>query len=114
MSKKEAKVTPESIVIDGVTFVPEGQDKSYDGETKIFVIDRGWVMVGCPDYDGEYVSLSNAYVIRVWGTVKGIGELRDGPTDKTELDYMGNVEVRPDKILFDFVCAPIEGWNKRS
>jgi hypothetical protein len=65
-------------------------------KTKIVVLQRGWVVVGTFGWDGEYMTLTNASTIRVWGTTKGLGELAtNGKTDKTVLDSCGTVRFHP-------------------
>jgi hypothetical protein len=54
---------------------------------QIVVLQRGWVIVGDVSQDGDYLTIDNAAVIRVWGTTKGLGEIAmSGPTSKTKLD----------------------------
>lgn len=61
---------------------------------KIVVLQRGWVFVGDYYYDPstDMVSLTDASCIRYWGTTQGLGELVNGPTEKTRLDPSGRVE----------------------
>lgn len=56
-------------------------------KTKIVVLQRGWIVVGDFELNGNYVTLTNAKCIRKWGTSKGLGELaKNGPTSETTLD----------------------------
>ena len=68
---------------------------------QVVVADQGWVFVGrvvlTPNEEGE-CRLQNAHCIRVWGTSRGLGELINGPTEKTILDEMGTLYVR--SVLF--------------
>ena len=59
----------------------------------IVVLDRGFVYVGDVTMDKEFVTIEEAKNIRVWGTTKGLGELRSGPTSKTILDDVGVVRA---------------------
>lgn len=53
----------------------------------ICILQRGWIVIGDLRKEGHDYLLSEAAVIRNWGTTKGIGELaKNGPTDKTVLD----------------------------
>lgn len=61
------------------------------GGTYIVVLDRGWVYVGKPKVCGDVLRIEASRCIRVWGTTKGLGELRHGPTPRTELDDAGVV-----------------------
>jgi len=63
------------------------------GATRIVVCSRGWVFVGKCYLEGNELVIKNAHCIRVWGTTSGLGELKDGPTDKTKLDNHGTVRV---------------------
>ncbi len=42
-----------------------------------YVLQRGWVMVGEFSKVGSDCSLTNAAVIRYWGTTKGLGEIAE-------------------------------------
>lgn len=54
--------------------------------TNIVILDAGFVYVGqCVMAEG-FLLISNARCIRRWGTTKGLGELRDGPTKETQID----------------------------
>ena len=59
-------------------------------EIKIVILQRGWVVIGKYEEDGEYGVLTGAYVIRNWGTDKGIGQLAlNGKQNDTTLDKVG-------------------------
>ena len=72
---------------------------------KIVVIESGWVLVG--DYEGkrDKTLLTDASVIRLWGTSKGLGEIAiNGPTKDTVLDKLGVTEITNKHILFIVEC----------
>jgi hypothetical protein len=46
--------------------------------------------------------------LRQWGTTKGLGELRDGPTDKTVADPWGLVTTEP---IIRVDCTP-GAWDE--
>jgi hypothetical protein len=71
----------------------------------ILVLWYGWVLVGVWDKKNKH--LSDAHVIRRWGTSKGIGELRNGPLPETVLDPLGDVDV-PQKPL---LVIEAKGWK---
>lgn len=76
----------ETITVNGKTYYSEFQE---DNPTtiKIVVLQRGWVLIGKFERDGDQCRLHQASVIRNWGTTKGLGELaKDGPTSSTKLD----------------------------
>ena len=79
-----------SLVIDGVTYVPEGTSCELlhnPSSKRIVILQRGWVYVGDYSEDGMDCTLENASCIRNWGTTKGLGELAEsGPQSGTKLD----------------------------
>jgi len=78
---------PETIRIDNVEYVRKSSVLSVVGDTKIVVLQRGWVMVGRFERNGSDCKLHNAANIRKWGTTKGLGEIAlGGPTSDTKLD----------------------------
>lgn len=77
----------ETIEVNGQTYYSEQEQKEFDGDCRIVILQRGWVMVGKFERDGSECKLHNAKVIRKWGTTKGLGEIaKDGPTGGTTLD----------------------------
>lgn len=76
-----------TVVVDGVTYTAQPT-----GNSKIVILQRGWVMVGKFSRTEDMCSLDYTQVIRNWGTTKGIGELVNGPTAKTVLEPVGHVE----------------------
>lgn len=72
----------------------------------VLVLQRGWVVVGdLGQDDGVKVQLTNASVIRRWGTTKGLGEIAlKGPTMKTILDACGVVEAHPAAVVLRVPC----------
>ena len=92
--------TPTTLTIDGVTYIREDATTPAEpAEVRIVILQRGWVMVGRWHRDGDDITLTDASVIRRWGTSKGLGELVNGPLSGTTLDQAGAgmrcvVEVR--------------------
>lgn len=77
------------ITINGKQYVEKStaQVQQFSGTTKIVILQRGWVMVGIMEKNGNECKLHNASVIRNWGTSKGLGEIAGGgPTSSTKLD----------------------------
>lgn len=69
----------------------------------IVIVDRGWVYVGKVEREPEYLRVTNARVIRYWGTKRGLGELAEGgPTRDTKLDPIGTVLV-PHRAVISLV-----------
>lgn len=87
------------VIIDGVTYVEKGSaSEQFTGETKIVVLQRGWVLVGIFEETPTGCKLHNASVIRNWGTTKGLGELAaSGPQSATKLDKCNGL-VEFDKL----------------
>ena len=84
------------IKIDGVTYQPIEQT----GDIKIVILQRGWVMVGRFKRDGNDCQLSQASVIRKWGTTKGLGEIAGkGPSNDTILDKCYGI------VQFDYLTV---------
>jgi hypothetical protein len=98
----------DSVVINGVEYV-KGQENS---PIKIVILQRGWVMVGYWHREGNDCQLTNASVIRTWGTTKGLGEIVPKPTDKTTLDKCGTVNFDFLTVVATIDCE-VSGWQSR-
>lgn len=97
MAKKDPSATnPAKSEINPEMFGTQGPEPA-NGEKRIVVCTHGWVLVGKyrgPTKDHPYVRLDNAYVIRNWGTDKGLGQLAiTGPTSETVLDPCQFAEI---------------------
>lgn len=80
------------IEINGERYIREASKG--EAKLKIIVCDRGWVAVGKTVKDGDYYYVSDAKIIRRWGTTKGLGELAElGPQNETKLDPCPNLEI---------------------
>lgn len=71
---------------------------------RILVLQRGWVVVGSYSEQGDECVLTDASVIRRWGTTRGLGELRDGPLKDTVLDPCGTVRVHRLAVVMQIEC----------
>ena len=103
---------PNTIKIDEVEYVRADLAPKPDGEYKIVVLDRGFVYIGAVKIEGDFVVISNASNIRMWGTTKGLGELTSGPTSKTQLDKAGTVRA-PLRALISLIDVEAGKWNGR-
>ena len=101
---------PQTLSIDGVDYVRKDSIQETDGEIKIAVLDRGFVYVGKTEFDGDFLIISGAKNIRVWGTTKGLGELVNGPTNSTKLDNVGTIRI-PVRALISVIDVVQEKWN---
>ena len=80
-------------------------------EKKIVVLQRGWVVVGEFSKDGHEIVVSNASVVRRWGTTKGLGEIAEGgPTSSTVLDKCGTVRAHEQTVVMIIDCNQ-DKWN---
>lgn len=91
---------PNTIKIDEIEYVRKDDVQPITGDTKIVILQRGWVMVGKFERNGSDCKLSKAAVIRSWGTTKGLGEIASGgPTANTKLDKTGGL------VQFDYLTV---------
>ena len=100
---------PKTMMIDDVKYVREDSIKAAVeiGDMRIIAADKGFVFVGkCEDQEDGSVIIRNAKNIRRWGTTKGLGELVNGPTSKTQHDPYGTVKCTPIVSI-----AVTGGWN---
>lgn len=72
---------------------------------KIVVLDRGWVFVGDVEESEDRIVITKCRNIRRWGTTKGLGELRTGPTNDTMLDETGTVEAYKRAVICMIPCT---------
>lgn len=78
---------------------------------KIVVLDRGWVVVGLLEQDGDWFLLINGFVIRRWGTTMGLGELaKNGPLPETKLEPLPLTKFHKDKMIMIINCSD-EKWK---
>lgn len=71
---------------------------------RILVLQRGWVVVGKYSETGDECILTDASVIRRWGTTKGLGELINGPLESTVLDPCGTVRAHKLAVVMQIEC----------
>ena len=73
---------------------------------QIVVAQSGWVFIGETQQLADVMRITDASVIRVWGTSNGLGEIAiNGPTKHTTLDYAGIVEIKTHAVLFTVDCT---------
>ena len=79
---------------------------------RIVVLQRGWVVVGQVSQSGDDVTITDASVIRTWGTTKGLGELAlNGPLPRTKLDPCGTVRAHVAAIVMQMESDGAK-WRK--
>ena len=101
---------PETMMIDDVKYIRADAMPDTKGDTKIVVLDRGFVYVGKVSYDGDFVVIQNAHNLRYWGTTKGLGELVNGPLSGTKLDKFGTVRA-PLRALISIIDVVGAKWS---
>ena len=80
----------------------------------ILVLERGHVAIGNLIDAGVIIGLDNAFIIRVWGTTRGLGEIAyGGPTQKTKLDPCPPIRTHVLKVIMRMECNA-EAWAKAS
>jgi hypothetical protein len=101
---------PSTIRIDNIEYVRADSVAPPSGPIKIVVLDRGFVYVGHTEIDGDFVKITRAKNIRIWGTSKGLGELVNGPLSGTKLDDVGAVQA-PLRALISLIDVEQSKWN---
>ena len=99
------------VEIDGVRY--EAEENNVRDPVKIVVLDRGWIVVGRYRKENEYIYVSDAAVIRRWGTTNGLGELAEkGPKNLSEciLDKCLDVTAHELNIIMIMDCNH-ENWS---
>lgn len=93
------------IKVDGEIFVKKSSEAPKNSNIKIVVLQRGWVMIGRYSKKSDIISLDDAYVIRIWGTTNGLGELAlEGKKTSTKLDKAGHVEFHVLTVVATVNC----------
>ena len=105
-------------IIKALLFENESNKNSQKRESiqkksiKIVVLQRGWVVIGNYSEQGENGILTNAYVIRCWGTSEGLGELAlKGKQSETKLEKTGRVKFHKLTSVMKIDCN-FEVWEK--
>jgi hypothetical protein len=88
-------------------------EKEYEnGKIKIAVLQRGHVAIGRFYRDGYDCRLENSYIIRRWGTERGLGQLAlEGKTSDTILDKTGVMHFDYLTVVYLTDCVQ-ELWEK--
>ena len=73
---------------------------------QIVVAELGWVFIGEVSIGDVFVNISDAFVIRKWGTTAGLGQIAlEGPTKETIFDKCGFVRVFCNKVIAMLECV---------
>ena len=103
-------MAPTTIKIDNIEYVRADAVAPREGDVKIVVLDRGFVYVGGVKIDGDFVVITGAKNLRIWGTTKGLGELVNGPLSGTKLDDVGMVKS-PLRALIGLIKCEETKWK---
>lgn len=106
-----------TIEVNGEKYVSEADYKAKKvsgaaGKKQIVILQRGWVVVGdySVDKSGE-CHLTDAAVIRTWGTTKGLGEIAEGgPTSTSKIDRCPDMRFHPMTVIARMDVVE-EKWN---
>ena len=72
---------------------------------RIVVLDKSFISVGVYSRTIDGVQLTNANVIRRWGTERGLGQIAaDGPTPATILDKTPTQEIPWHSVIKTIEC----------
>jgi len=98
-----------TMIINGETYVKNTQDNTQDNtqnnNLEIVILQRGFVMIGFLSKKDNDCTLTDAYVIRRWGTSWGLGELAlEGKKENTVLDKAGLVEFDNLTVIARIKC----------
>ncbi len=79
---------------------------------RIVILDKGFVSVGVYSATATEGMLTNAAVIRRWGTSRGLGEIaEDGPTTSTVLDKTPTQRFPTHSVINTIECDQ-KKWKK--
>lgn len=71
----------------------------------IVIADRGHVWVGRVETSADWVTVTDASAVRIWGTTRGLGEIaQGGPTAKTVLDKCDVVKISRRALIALIPC----------
>lgn len=65
---------------------------------QLMAFEGRWAYVGEIEETDKYFIIRNGVNVRYWGTTRGLGELRKGPTKSTKLDPIGTLRVPTSKL----------------
>lgn len=87
---------------------PEAQPtepRATDHGLSLVVADRSHVWVGRAVDCSDYTEITDARIVRRWGTTRGLNQLaNEGPTGDTELDAPATVKVARRAVIAIIPC----------
>lgn len=79
---------------------------------KMLILDKGFVYLGKLTISADYkwVYIEDCWSVRYWGTTRGLGQLRKGPTSKTVVDPVGRIQL-PYSTLLQIIDVDATKWE---
>lgn len=82
-----------------------------NGDCYIVVMTNGFIYVGNTTVEGNFIKMTKASNIRIWGTTKSLSELVDGPPDSTKHDKLSTEIIVPLNAVIHFIkCQKNHTW----
>lgn len=82
--------------------------KANGRDIQIVVLQRGWVVVGNFSQNKTECKVTDGFVVRRWGTEKGLGQLaNEGPKENTTLDPIPETKFHELTVVARMKCAPV-------
>ncbi len=79
---------------------------------RVFILQRGWAIVGRGSQIGCNITIEDGSVIRRWGTSRGLGQLaKEGPQTETKLDPVDTTHVHELGVVASIDCCD-SSWSK--
>jgi len=99
------------IMINGIKYISEEENNNLP--IKIVILQRGWVVIGrYSEEENDMCVLTDAYVIRRWGTSDGLGQLAlNGKQSETKLEKTGIIKFHK-LTSVGFIDADFNIWDK--
>lgn len=96
--------TPNSIIIDGVEYLPSSAFPKPSGNRVVLVVDRGWIFAGDIVREDGRIRLSRALHVFKWQSVGFSGLIDDPIKAKADLRPIADVDVPCGAEVF---CVPV-------
>lgn len=104
------KVVLEQLVVDGVTYVPKGQEApAKPGKRCILVADRGWVFAGDAETVNGRILLTRACIVQRWDSIGFDGLCNYPVNSKVTVKPCSDIDLPSDTELFRVPCH--DNWG---
>ena len=101
--------TPNSIIIDGVEYLPSALFQKPSGNRVVLVVDRGWIFAGDMTREDGRIHLSRALHVFGWRAVGFAAVVADPLKCKADLRPVSDVDVPAGAEVF---CIPVaDNWG---